>query len=634
MAVGVELETNRPRGQDGPRQDDPAVLLAKAESALSEQHRVSDAEKATLELRANFATEKLSDLKESLAKVENRCASLDEKLSMALEREAKETTHTAGLRLTVEKDAAVHAALIEASAAKLAASEARVAALQAQFESAQAGGWPASGSDSSAAVPVLPCYRVDDGGAVAFRKSPASEDRSAKAAEAGMLINEVGRVIKADGEVWVQHSNELWLPLAFLEPFQQPVAAADSAPELELRPEPEPEPEPEVVANPLMRTSAPADPEPADPLGAVGDSSAVAAMVAKINSPAKAKLTKSTTEVEGSKAWGDGGSAALARVAVRASAAECEAQRSRADAAGKEIERLVATVAELKASLRQSKRSADEADSARQTLSKTVAKLEGETAVYNERSISARRLMEEEKSHAAVLAAQAKRAEERVGEMSSELTDARMMLSAQQTRAVTTAAELLAAEEAAQTATSTMAQKITEVEKRCQLAVQRGDELLTLQELAAASGNGGHHIPTLVAERPGAGVAAPAPAPAPAPAAVVSSGNGGGASSAALAAAEIKAADQERVIDALQDELRWHRRQQGRIERAVRICIKRTWRHSLAWWAFAVWRQSETLSGDEPAYAQSESVAASVAASVEAAAREQLKANSESTTAA
>ena len=115
----------------------PAVLLAKAEAALSEQHRVADAEKATLELREKFALEKLGQAKESLHKAEAQCASLADELKAARSSEAKETTAAAALRLNAERDSAVHAAVAEASAAQLAASEARVAALQAQIETAQ-----------------------------------------------------------------------------------------------------------------------------------------------------------------------------------------------------------------------------------------------------------------------------------------------------------------------------------------------------------------------------------------------------------------------------------------------------------------------------------------------------------------
>jgi hypothetical protein len=598
-AASVELETGRPRGRDD-LSNAPAVLLAKAEAALSEQHRVADAEKATLELREKFALEKLGQAKESLHKAEAQCASLADELKAARSSEAKETTAAVALRLNAERDSAVHAAVAEASAAQLAASEARVAALQAQIETAQ--GRDARPGTAAAAAAAPPRFRVDDGGAVAFRTSPASEDRSSKAAEAGLLINEIGRVIKADGEVWIQHSNELWLPLAFLEPFEPQGTASDgsgsdahSQPEPEPTPEPEPEPELEATAG----TSAAASGSSTD-VAADSRSASVSAMVKKLNSPKAGgsssapalRLSGDADAAAGGEAWGDGGSAPLARVAVRASAAECEAQRARADASAKEVERLVATVAELKAALRQSKRTADEADAARQQLSKTVTKLEGESAVHNERAISTRRLMEEEKAHGAVLTKQAARAEERLVEMGHELTDVRMQLSAQQTRAVASAAELLAAEEAASVAEKNMEQKVAEIQRRCDLAVKRGDELLTLQEMAAANA---------AAQHSAAAAAAPG------------SSNGSGASAAAVAAAEIKAADQQRVIDALQDELRWHRRQQGRIERAVRICIKRTWRHSLSWWAFAVWKQCGTLSGDEPAYSKSEAVAEIVA---------------------
>lgn len=461
-------------------------------------------------------------------------------------------------------------------------------AMQAQVEAAQAVAagrapgkvWPG---------PQAQSYRVDDGGAVAFRKSPSSDDRSSKAAEAGLLINEVGRVVTATGEVWIQHSNELWLPMAFLEPYN-PDGVDEAAPAAKSVPTPEPEPEPEQSAGDSSDKAPPNQPN-----------ASVSTMVAKLNSAkdgAQDRTTRpvaraggSADESSGSESWGDGGSAALARVAVRANAAECEAQRARADASAKDVERLVATVAELKAALRQSKHAADESEAERQQLATAAGKLEGESAENKEKAISSRRMLEEEKSHGAVLAKQAERADERMVEMARELTDSRMQLSALQTRAASLAAQLHGAEEAASAAQKAMDEKVEEIRRRCDLAVQRGDELQTLQEMAVAN--------------------AAATQQSSAAAYVTSQGNGSNA--AALAALEIKVADKERVIDVLQDELRWHRRQQGRIERAVRVCIKRTWRRSQSWWAFAVWKQSGTLSGKEPAYSKSQSIAVEAA---------------------
>ncbi len=567
--TSVELETGRPRGRDD-LSNEPAVLLAKAEAVREEQNRVADAEKATLELREKFALEKLRQVKDSLDEFQAKCASLEGQLGAARSSEAKEAADNAALRLEIERDAAVHAAVTEASAAKLAASEARVQALQAQVETALA----KRNGDGRPAPRA--CYRVDDGGAVAFRKSPSSDDRSTQAAEAGLLIDEVGRVVKADGEVWIQHTNELWLPIKFLEPYHPQDASAHRGREgnsSARTPEPEPEQEPQNSSS----TNAPA----AQP------SANVSAMVAKLNSPKAsaqvpvARLGSEADKANGPENWGDGGSAALARIAVRATEAECNAHRARADDLSEEKARLLATVTELKSNLRSSKRAAEEAQAARQQLDTTVAKLETESAVNNEKAISARRLLEEEKHHAAVSAKHTARAEERIAEMNRELTDLRFQVSTLQSRAVASAAELLAAEEAAKASQKAMDQRLEDVQRRCDDAIKRGEDLLTLQELAAANQRS----------------AAAAPAP--------SSGND--TSAATVAAAEIKAAEQQRVIDALQEELLWHRRQQGRIERAVRICIKRTWRRSLAWWAFSVWRQSGTLSGEEPGYSNSQS---------------------------
>ena len=372
-----------------------------------------------------------------------------------------------------ERDRDVHEAVVEAGEAKLQASEARVVALQAQLTNLLEnhrgrGGGTESGRQR---------YRVDDGGAVAFRKSPSSDDRSTKAAEAGLLIEEIGRVVKKDGAVWVQHRNELWLPLAFLEPYEPENAATDrqraadtdrAATDTERdseteRETTEPEPEPDREAAKIQTGT-----EKETQRGSVS------AMVAKLNTPKErqaARQAERQTETD-REAWGDAGGAAMARVAVRASAAESEAQRARADASAKEVERLVATVAELKAALRTSARDREEAQRAQKETERARAKLEGESAVNSEKAISTRRSLEEEKNRGATLAKQAERAEERIAEMAQELTDLRMQLSAQQTRAVTVAAELLAAEEAASAAKKASDQRVQDLQRRCDDAIK------------------------------------------------------------------------------------------------------------------------------------------------------------------
>ena len=66
-------------------------------------------------------------------------------------------------------------------------------------------------------------YRVDDGGAVAFRKTPTMADRSDVHAKPGDVIVVEDRHCNSGSgengqqqEEWVRHTNGLWLPVQFL----------------------------------------------------------------------------------------------------------------------------------------------------------------------------------------------------------------------------------------------------------------------------------------------------------------------------------------------------------------------------------------------------------------------------------
>lgn len=71
---------------------------------------------------------------------------------------------------------------------------------------------------------VLGWFRVDEGGAVAFRNTPSLTDRSDLNAQAGDLIEAVNvREGLDDPGDWVQHrGNKLWLPVRFLLPVDGP----------------------------------------------------------------------------------------------------------------------------------------------------------------------------------------------------------------------------------------------------------------------------------------------------------------------------------------------------------------------------------------------------------------------------
>lgn len=62
---------------------------------------------------------------------------------------------------------------------------------------------------------MAPQYRVDDGGAVAFRNTPAMNDRSDVRAKPGDSIVAEARHGEGKDE-WVRHTNGLWLPVQFL----------------------------------------------------------------------------------------------------------------------------------------------------------------------------------------------------------------------------------------------------------------------------------------------------------------------------------------------------------------------------------------------------------------------------------
>ncbi len=78
---------------------------------------------------------------------------------------------------------------------------------------------------------VLGWFRVDDGGAVAFRNTPSLTDRSDFNAQPGDLIEAVDvREGLDDPGDWVQHrENKLWLPVRFLLPIEEPDSTVPSA---------------------------------------------------------------------------------------------------------------------------------------------------------------------------------------------------------------------------------------------------------------------------------------------------------------------------------------------------------------------------------------------------------------------
>jgi hypothetical protein len=98
--------------------------------------------------------------------------------------------------------------------------KARKAERKAERQQKQQDGGAGAGSG------VLGWFRVDEGGAVAFRNTPALSDRSAFSAQAGDLIQAVDvREGLEDPGDWVQHSeNKLWLPVRFLLPVEAPGA--------------------------------------------------------------------------------------------------------------------------------------------------------------------------------------------------------------------------------------------------------------------------------------------------------------------------------------------------------------------------------------------------------------------------
>ena len=93
--------------------------------------------------------------------------------------------------------------------------EIRKAARKAEREAAQRAGSAGAGGRARA------LYRVDEGGAVAFRRSAALSDRSTVSAQPGDLIQavEISPGLEDPGD-WVRHTNDLWLPVRFLVPVE------------------------------------------------------------------------------------------------------------------------------------------------------------------------------------------------------------------------------------------------------------------------------------------------------------------------------------------------------------------------------------------------------------------------------
>ena len=81
---------------------------------------------------------------------------------------------------------------------------------------AAAAGGSLGGHGSPPPAPAEGWYRVDDGGAVAFRKSPDKTDRSKGIAAAGQLIVAAREPGAHPG--WVQTEEGLWLEKAYLMP--------------------------------------------------------------------------------------------------------------------------------------------------------------------------------------------------------------------------------------------------------------------------------------------------------------------------------------------------------------------------------------------------------------------------------
>ena len=127
-----------------------------------------------------------------------------------------------GVLSLMEEVGAKNDAKAEMAAVKLANCEKAIEVLRAAPGDAAA-------SPEAPAVAGTQRYRVDDGGGAAFRNTPSMEDRSNVAADPGMVIDVIDKRADASGAEWVQHTNSLWLPVSFLEPWPMAGAVARGA---------------------------------------------------------------------------------------------------------------------------------------------------------------------------------------------------------------------------------------------------------------------------------------------------------------------------------------------------------------------------------------------------------------------